>query len=193
LHFGKKEAFYLNFLTETLSMVPAGRMFALDKEMLISLAILLFNVFILSLILSRLLYKPVREFMRKRSEKIKMQLDTAAEDMSKANELKIQYEEKIRNIEIERTEILESARKSAAEKSKQMIDDAKKDAFTLRERAAADVQVERERIKDEIKSSIIEISSAMAEKFMKRTIDEETQNKLFAETLAEVEEISWLN
>jgi len=74
-----------------------------------------------------------------------------------------------------------------------MIDDAKKDAFALRERAAADVQIERERIKDEIKSSIIEISSAMAEKFMKRTIDEETQNKLFTETLAEVEEISWLN
>ena len=195
----------MNFLRETLSAVPEellhdidsavpeGRLFDLDMQTLFSIGILLFNVCLLAVALTFILYKPVREFMAKRTEKIRAQLSNAADSMFKANELKAEYEQKLKDIEKERTEILESAHKFAAEKTKQLMDDARNEAASVRERSKADVQRERELLKEEVRSSIIEISSVMAEKFMTRSIDEETQNKLFNETIAELEETSWLS
>ena len=183
----------MNWGESFLQTVPEGRVFALDAQMFFSVGIILFNVILLAVALSFILYKPVREFMRKRTERIEAQFSLAANDVLKANELKAQYEEKLKNIEVERSEILETAQKLAAEKSKQIVEEAKREANTVKERAMAEVQMERAQFKEEAKASILDLSSAMAEKFMMRAIDSETQNKLFDETIKELEETVWLS
>ena len=98
--------------------VPEGRVFGLDMQTFISAAIQLLNAIILALVLTKILYKPVKEFMQKRSDKIKSKMDNADATMAKAQELIAEYDEKIRKIDKERAEILESARLSEEEYKK---------------------------------------------------------------------------
>jgi len=174
-----------------LAAVPEGRVFGLDQQALITIGIQLFNAALLAAVLSYVLYKPVRKFLRNRAERISAQLGRAEGETAKAGELKAQYEQKLEDIEEERAAILEEAHRLAAEKSRKMLADAQSDAADTRDRALADIQAERKRAQEEIRLQIIEVASIMAEKYVTQAMDADTQDKLFAETLAELEGAAW--
>jgi actin-like ATPase involved in cell morphogenesis len=108
-----------------MQVVPDGRVFGLDAQTLISIGIQLFNAIILALALGFILYNPVKDFLRKRSEKIQKQIDDSDAAMMKAKELIAEYEAKIKDIDKERLEILEAARLKASEESKKILQEAK--------------------------------------------------------------------
>jgi F-type H+-transporting ATPase subunit b len=176
-----------------LSAANQGRLFGLDMQTVIQTVIALINAAFLAYLLSKILYKPVQNFLRLRAEKIEDQLKSAKEGMEKASAIKEQYEESLKCIEDERIDILENARKVAAEQSKDTINDAKKEADSIRARASIDIKNEQEQVKEQLRLYIIEVASAMAEKLVACTIDKETQDRLFDETLKELEETAWPN
>lgn len=165
----------------------------LDQSFLIDVAWQLLNTVILCGVLSFLLYKPVLKFMEKRRERIQNQLDTADEKLTDAGRLKAEYEKKLREINTEREEILSMARTRAAQREQEIISQAKKEAETLKNRAMTDIQREQEKAKDEMKKQIIEISSAMASRFIKASIDESEQKKLADEVISELGDVKWQN
>jgi F-type H+-transporting ATPase subunit b len=55
--------------------LPAGRVFGLDTQTLISIGIQLLNAIILALALTFILYKPVKRFLQKRTEMIQKKID----------------------------------------------------------------------------------------------------------------------
>jgi F-type H+-transporting ATPase subunit b len=174
-----------------LAATPDGRVFGLDQQTLISVGIQLLNACFLAAVLSYVLYRPVRDFMRRRTERINAQVGRAQEDVAKAGELKAQYEKKLKDIEHERIEILESAHRLAAEKGVQLLNKAKKEAAALKERAMEEIRQERESAGMEIRLQIIEVASMMAEKFVVHALDTDTQDRLFEETMAELENATW--
>jgi F-type H+-transporting ATPase subunit b len=173
--------------------LPEGRVFGLDTQTLVSIGIQLFNGIILALVLSFILYKPVKEFMQKRTDRIQGKLDTADSTMAKAKELIAEYDSKIRNIEQERMKILEAARIEAAEESKKIIEEAKVEAQEIKRRTRESISEDKERLKEETRLYIIELSSLIAEKYISRNIDDEIQDKLFEEAIAELEDAQWQN
>jgi len=173
--------------------IPAGRLFGLDGQTLIQIVIQLLNVSLLAYVLTRLLYKPVRHFLNERTNKIQDQLEFAEEEKTKAMELRTEYEQKVRDIAREKDEILDAARKLAAEKTKEQLDAAKTEAETVKVRALKEIEMERDRVKDEIKKSIIDVSSVMTAKFLTKSIDADVHEQLFNEAIAELEEIPWQN
>lgn len=168
-----------------------GRMFGMDQQTLVQMAFTFANVVVLALILWRLLYKPVREFMLKRTMRIREQLQFAESEQARVAELKSQYEAKLRDIEQEKLEILDSARKLAAERTKQQLDEARIEADSLKARASKEIEMEQERVRDEMKRAIIDCSSSLAAKFLGRNIDTDTHERLFNETMAELEGVQW--
>ncbi|NLZ39200.1 MAG: ATP synthase F0 subunit B [Firmicutes bacterium] len=172
---------------------PEGRVFGLDFQTLLQIGIQLLNAIILAVALTFILYKPVKEFLRKRTEGIQSKIVEADETMAKANELIVEYEEKLKNIDKEREEILETARLKAAEESKIILEEARREAFEIKKRSLASVAEDKERLKEETRLYIIELASLMAEKFIKQSIDAEIQDKLFEEALAQLEETPWQN
>jgi len=168
-----------------------GRVFGLDSQTVLQVGINLFHVFVLAAILTFILYRPVRDLMRKRTEKIEGQLSDAAQSLESANSMKEEYEQKLAEIEVERVQILEAAHKQADDSSKRMIDSAKQEAKAVVERAEKDARSEMERLKDEVRLHIIEVSTLMAGKFVSGSIDENSQNKLFDEALTELERVTW--
>jgi F-type H+-transporting ATPase subunit b len=67
-----------------------------------------------------------------------------------------------------------------------VLEEAKAEADVIRERAQKNVEMEQERVKEEIRLSIIDISTVMAQKFVTREMDRETQDKLFNEVINEL-------
>ena len=172
-------------------IVPEERMFGLDMQTMMTVIPQVINVTILAVILHLLLYKPVRKFLQSRAERIQSQVDSAQEDMSTAQDLKSRYEQSLENVEQERCSILEEAHRVAAEKSRGIIQAGKSDADALRARALTDIEKEREQAREALKLYIITLASAMAEKIVVHSMDQATQERLFEETMRELEENVW--
>ena len=176
-----------------LTAASEGRLFGLDQQTLISAGIQLFNASLLAAALAYILYKPVRKFMQKRAGGIQAQFAGAERETAKANELKALYEHRIADIERERIDILEEAHAAAAERSERMRDETLREIAAMKERAGAEIRMERERVSDEIRLHIIEVAALMAEKFVALNMDEAAQSRLFDEALAELEGAEWRN
>ena len=174
-----------------LSSLPEGRLFGVDLRTFIQSAASLVNLGVLATVLAFLLYRPVRDILHKRTSKIEGQLKNAEEEAAKAADLKLLYEQKMEGVDNEREEILGEARKMAAESSRRLVADAKVEADAIKERAAANVEMEWERARTGMRTAIIEVSAVMAEKLVAISINKEAHNRLFAESMADLEGMTW--
>lgn len=170
---------------------PEGRVFGLDFQTLISIGIQLLNGIILAAALCYILYKPVKEFMRKRSERILSEMNDADKTMAKANELIAEYDRKLKEIDKERMDILEAARLKAADESKIILEETKREASKIKKRSQDSVAEDKKRLKEETRLYIIELASLIAKKYIAQNIDDETQGKLYEEAIAQLEEAQW--
>ena len=166
--------------------MDSGYVIILNQQTVIQVIIQLINTAILCFILSKLLYQPVLKFLNARKEKISSQIDKTEADMAQAQALKKEYEEKLKNIESERTAILQEARTTALKNSQIIISDAKTEATAIKDRA--NLEIERA----DIKKQIVQVSTLMSEKFVAAKMTEDEQNKLVDETISDLEEIEWI-
>ena len=172
--------------------MDSGYVIILNQQTVIQVIIQLINTAILCFILSKLLYQPVLKFLNARKEKISSQIDKTEADMAQAQALKKEYEEKLKNIESERTAILQEARTTALKNSQIIIYDAKTEATAIKDRANLEIERAEEKAKDDIKKQIVQVSTLMSEKFVAAKMTEDEQNKLVDETISDLEEIEWI-
>lgn len=151
----------------------------------------LFNTMIMAFMLSKLMYKPVKEFMANRKNRISSMISTTETKLKEADNLKLMYDKKLQEIEIERNEILDNAKKRANEREKEIIESAKQEAMTIKNRSLTEIEREKEKAKDEMKTQIIDISSLIAGRFVKDSMNDEIQNKLFNEVVKDLGEVEW--
>ncbi|HHU82607.1 MAG TPA: ATP synthase F0 subunit B [Firmicutes bacterium] len=173
--------------------LPEGRVFGLDTQTLIGIGIQLLNGIILAVALGFILYKPVKEFMQRRTERIRSKINEADAAMAKANELIAEYERKIKEINKERLAILEAANLEVAEERKRILDEARKEADEIRKRALEKIAEDKKHLEKETRLYIIEVASLMAQKYIAQSMDAETQERLFEEALAQLEAAQWQN
>lgn len=164
-----------------------------DLQLIVNAVFLALNVFLLNVILSYYLFDPVRNYMKKRTERIAKDLETASQEKQNALDLKQNYEVKINDINKESDVILSKARKKAMIREDEIISAAKEDANRILENAKIEINREKEKVKDEVKNEVIAIASQMAEKFVSASLDKKLQNQLIEETLNEMGEKTWLN
>ena len=182
---------FLNASVAFMADLPPGRVFDIDQQTLIQILLNILNVAALAAVVAFLLYRPVRNVLQKRTARIQGQLVQAEEELEKATELRKKYEKRLEEVEREREEILVEARKIAADSSRRLIAEAKKEADTIRERATANVEMEWERAENDMRTAIIDVSAVMAEKFVSLAINKETHDRLFEETISDLEGMKW--
>ena len=168
-----------------------GRLFDLDLQLLADATLMIIAVFVLFLIASYFLFNPVREMMAKRQAKIKGELDSAAKDREDASLLKEQYEEKLKNINIEAEAILSDARKRALENENKIVAQAKDEAARIIDRARVEAELEKQKAADDVKREMVVLASIMAGKVVNASIDTTAQDSLVNETLKEIGESTW--
>ena len=167
--------------------MPEGVILGFDLNMIISLGIQWLNIALLTFVLYKLLYKPVRNFMNNRTERIRATLEEAEGERTAAEALRLEYEARIADIEAERDELLHSSHKKAVENSDKLLFAARSEAEEIQRRALEEIEQMRKREADDIKRSIIEISTLMASRFVEVSATDEDQERYISEAVSNLE------
>jgi F-type H+-transporting ATPase subunit b len=149
------------------------------------------NLIVIIAILTWLLYKPMSKFLNDRKERIKNEIDTAAAKMKDAEEKHSFYEGKLVKINVERDEILEEARKLAGAKEAEIVQNANQEASLIMDRAKLEIEREKEKAKDEMRSQIIQVSALMAERLLGQGMDEAARDRILNEAIVELGDAVW--
>ncbi len=167
------------------------RLFDLDMQLIMDALQAAASVFVLFLLLSYLLFNPVRKMLQERQAKIKNDIDSASADKASAAELKELYEGKLKDVDKEAEQILSEARQKAMKNEARLIDEAKEEAARIIKRAKEEAQLEKKRAMDEVKQEMIAVASMMASKVVSASIDTTIQDTLVEETLKEMGDSTW--
>lgn len=167
--------------------------FGLDPQLIFDSLITILAMFFLFLFLSYLLFNPARNLMRKRQETIRQEMETAAKEKADAIQFKEEYDEKLKNVDKESEEILSETRKKALKKETAIVGEAKEEANRILERANREVELEKNKVKDEVKQEMISVAAAMAGKVIEVSLDEGKQSQLIEDTLKEMGDETWLS
>ena len=169
------------------------RLFGLDAQLLFDAVVMALSMLVLFTLLSYLLFNPVRDMLEKRKQRIVNEQEQAKKEREEAAAYREEYEKKLSEIEKEAEIILTESRKKAMKSEAQIVADAKQEANRIMNRASAEIELEKTRARDGLKQEIISIASAMAQKVVSTSIDEEVQDSLIDETLKEMGENTWQN
>lgn len=184
----------MNFLGNTfVALADDGRLFGLDYQLLLDALITAFNVFLLFILLSYILFNPVKNMLKKRQDKITSDRETAEADKKSACELKAEYEERLAQVEKEADSILSEAKKVAMHNEQKIVDEAKQEAARIVARANTEAELEKKKCADEVKQQIIAVAQLMASKMVAKSFDEADSDALIEQTLNEMGENTWLS
>ncbi|OON97777.1 MAG: ATP synthase F0 subunit B [Epulopiscium sp. Nele67-Bin005] len=150
-------------------------------------------LFIIILILRKLLFQPVTDFIEKRKAAIAEEVNSAANAKSSAEKLQADYEEKLKYINREADTILKESRQKALAREAEIVEAAKVEAEAIKQKAKQDIIMEQDKAKAQIKTEMIEVASLMASKFVNASIDDAQQNQLITEIIDEMGDVQWLN
>ena len=167
------------------------RLINFDPQLIHDVLITGVNIFILFFAMSYLLFNPARDFLEKRRAKIANDLETAKSSKEDAVALKAEYEAKLKTIDKEAEAILEDARKKAKKQEAEIVAEAKAEAARIIERANREIDLERKKALDDVKTEMVSIASLMAKKAVAASIDVKIQDALIEETLKEMGESTW--
>lgn len=136
-------------------------------QILISLA----NLVILTLIIKRFLFKPVKKMLAQRQAALDEQYFAADEAKRRATEDEIYWKEKRQSAQDEADDIMQKACDSAKWRSDKIIEEAHSKADGIVRQAHSEAELERKKAADGIKREIVDVSTALAEKMLSREIN----------------------
>jgi F-type H+-transporting ATPase subunit b len=159
---------------------PGGGLISVDKSLFVQIA----NFVLLLLILQRLLYKPLLAKMEERSLAIKRSLDEAQAARAQAARQQEENEARLRTAHAEAAAIRDQALREAAEESRKHIEAAQAQSRKLVDDTQAQLQAEVRRAREELRREVADLSVAVAEKLVRRTIRADDHRRIVSEALA---------
>lgn len=148
------------------------------------------NLVVLYLLMKKFLFKPVMEIMEKRENMIKEQLQRAQESESSANELKAQWEEKIKTADDESERIIQQSREKAKNEYVRIVDDADKEATKIIVEARKNIETEKENTLNSVQSEIADLAMTAARKIVEESKNAKADNNIYNDFLAKAGDVN---
>ena len=136
------------------------------------------NLIVLYIVLRKILFRPVTQFMENRTKTIKDTIAEAERLKTEAMELKKKYEEQLKKAKQEAEAILDTARERGNREYDAIVSSAKKHANELVLRANEEIRREREQTIKEIKGQVAALALVAASKVIEANMDTETNRAL---------------
>ncbi len=131
----------------------------------------LFNFSILTAGLYVLLYKPVRDFMDKRTSYYKQMDEEAQEKLSQAAQLEASYKEQLSRADAQISQHKAKAALDAERTAEEQLKSARKQAEKIIVNAQESAKKEREKILAQAQQDIAELAATAAEKLVLKSLD----------------------
>jgi F-type H+-transporting ATPase subunit b len=152
-----------------------------------TIVIQIINFLIFAAIIARFIYRPVVSVLDNRKAGVEKEREEAESLKASAQGLKDEYEQKLRDARKEAQELINEATRSAEAVKNEIVGEAKRNAQREKERAAEEIQSEREKAQKDMRSSITDLSVAIADKVLKETLDQASQKRIMEEFIRKVE------
>ncbi len=143
-------------------------------QILISLV----NLLLLTLILKRFLFKPVKKIVDARRAAIDDDYAKAKTAREEAEESRLNYEAAMAAAHQTSDQIIADATRMAEYRSNEIVAEAREKASDIRRQAEADAVLERKKAEDEMKREIADVSTRLTGKLLQREITEEDHRAL---------------
>lgn len=147
----------------------------------------IFNFAILVFILVYFLNKPLKSFLRQRTEIIEKSLREAQEARRLAEKALAEVEERLKLKDKEIEEILARAEQSARAEQDLLVRSGEEMSEKILEKAKTNIDYELRLARESIKAEAAEIALQLAEKKLKEKLTREEQIRLIEESLARLE------
>lgn len=138
------------------------------------------NLAILIIGMRLLLYKPVKKFMDKRSQEYVKAEQESEQKKIEADNLKLQYEKLVEDAHQNAISISKESQASAMIQADEIIEEARKEAQGILQRAEAELNNNEALQKEELSNSVSELAVDMASKILKREIKTEDNDEVIA-------------
>ncbi len=145
------------------------------------------NFAILVLILVKFGRKPIKEFLKKRTELIEKSLKEAAEAKELAQKALVEVKERLKNTDREVEEIVNAAKRAGEKEKAALIAEGEKLKNKILEQTEANIAFELQKAKKAIKSEASLAALELAEKQIKEQLGKEGQLSLIDEYIKKLE------
>lgn len=153
---------------------------------LYTVAFTIINFIILYLFLRRFLFNRIQNFMADRSNAIEKNINTAKKNAEESTNLKKELKVKLQDAQAEGRRIVDEYKSRASSLSEEILNEAKKEADGILERARVDSEREKEKARAEIKEQIVTLSLLAASKSIRSQLDEKKHHEMINDFINEV-------
>jgi len=151
------------------------------------------NTLILFIALKHLLFKPVTEFMDKRTQGIESAIEEAELKNKESDRLKAEYEEKMKEIKKERNQIVAEATRNAELRSEEILTAADQEAKKILEKARVEIDREKQKMMNELKGEISTLALLAAGKVIEKDLNPQTHQQMIQQFIDKAGEQKWQN
>jgi len=141
---------------------------------------------ILLTLLSKFAWKPLLNALEKREDEITNSLKNAEKARKELERLTTEGDEIIAQARSEAQAIVSEGKKAADQLKDSTLLKAKEEAVTNLEQAKEQIQVEKDKAIAEIKGEVVGLSLSIAEKLVKKNLNEEDNKSLINESLKHI-------
>lgn len=146
----------------------------------IDIAIHLVNILVLYVLLRVLIWKPVRQFMAGREERVAAQMEQAKALQAEAEKIKADYDARLVDVQATCEKMLSEGRLAAQTTGQKYIDKARVQADAILSEARAQADEEKRRAMDEVKEELADLAVDMASRVLR--FDEQTRRNILLGT-----------
>ena len=156
-----------------------------------TLPMVLITFAILFLILKKMFFEKVRNFMLAREQKVIDQFDNAEAANNLANQRLEEYNAQIESVEHERREILKESKNLADQRANAIIEEANEKATNMIKQAEKEIERERLIAVEAMKDQVAMLALYAAEKIIEQKLDAKEQQKIIDEVIKDVGVETW--
>jgi F-type H+-transporting ATPase subunit b len=154
----------------------------LDKSMILQVI----NLLILLFVLQKFLFKPLTQFLAKRAEGIKQSLDEARLAREAAAKAQEEYRAQLAATQREAAALRERAQREVEEERQRLLRASREEAHRLVTEAREVIEQETKRARAQLREDAVNLSVAVAERLLERSITSEDQRRLAEKYVREV-------
>ena len=143
---------------------------------------------ILIVVVTFLIYKPVKKMLSKRKENIEKEIKEAEDKNKEAAENVESSKNLIKESHVEADKIIASAKNEAIKQADLIKQENAKEIVQMKEEAKKDIAKEQTLAKEQLKNDVVDVAILMSSKILEREVKKEDNEKIIDELLKEGED-----
>jgi F-type H+-transporting ATPase subunit b len=153
------------------------------QGMLSTILFVTVSFLVLLLALKKFAWGPVVDMMQAREDKIASDIDNAEKSKIEADKLGKQREMELKQSRTEAQGIIAQAKETAENNAHAILLEAEEHATRIKKQAHEDLRIERERMIDEAKKEVADLSVEIASKILKKELSASTHQELIQSSI----------